>query len=205
MRKNPPAASRLSDPNSWLNEHGDYLFAYALRHLRDASLAEETVQETLIAAWQSRESYSGSAAERTWLTGILKHKILDCFRRLRREKAFESLDEKDTDRDDALTDAAFAEDGHWVNAPRDWGDPERVLEQKRFWEALSACLEGLSRQQQAIFALREFSGIETEAICRELGISASNLWVILYRARMALKECLEATWLGETGVSRGPA
>ena len=185
----------LSDPNKWLTEHGDYLYGYALRHLRDTSLAEEAVQETLIAGWQGRASYAGGAGERTWLTGILKHKIIDCFRRQRREAGFESIDEE-RDGDDALTAESFVADGHWAEPPKSWGNPENTLEQKRFWEALSACLDRLSSQQRAVFSLRELSGLDTDAICKEMDISSTNLWVILYRARMALKACLELNWAG---------
>jgi RNA polymerase sigma-70 factor (ECF subfamily) len=193
----PPTATAPSDPNAWLKEHGNYLYGFALRHLRDASLAEEAVQETLVAAWQGRAGFGGAAGERTWLTGILKHKIVDCFRRLRREAGFESI-EASGEVDDALTAASFAADGHWATPPGSWGDPETTLEQKRFWEALAACLDRLPRQQQAIFSLRELSGLDTDSICKELAISATNLWVILYRARLALKACLELNWVGET-------
>jgi RNA polymerase sigma-70 factor, ECF subfamily len=188
-------ASTLSDPDTWLRVHGDYLYAYALRQLRDPTLAEETVQETLIAAWQGRASFGGAAGERTWLTGILKHKIIDCYRRRKREALLEPL----ADGDDELTAAAFAADGHWANPPQHWGDPENALDRKRLVAALAECLEGLTRQQHAVFSLRELSGADTDSICKELGISTTNLWVILYRARMALKECLEQTWATAPG------
>jgi RNA polymerase sigma-70 factor (ECF subfamily) len=198
-----PPATALSDPNVWLKDHGDYLYGYALRHLRDPGLAEEAVQETLIAAWQGRASYAGDAGERTWLTGILKHKIIDCFRRLRREAGFESFDAaREAEGEDALTAASFVADGHWADPPKSWGDPENTLEQKRFWEALAACLDRLSPPQRAVFSLRELSGLDTEAICKEMDITATNLWVILYRARMALKACLEIGWTGELTAPR---
>jgi RNA polymerase sigma-70 factor, ECF subfamily len=191
------ASMALSDPNAWLKEHGDYLYGYALRHLRDTTLAEEAVQETLIAAWQGRASYAGASGERTWLTGILKHKIIDCLRRRRREAGFESFDQAaDAGTDDALTAASFVADGHWAIAPKSWGNPEDTLEQKRFWETLAACLERLPPQQQAIFSLRELSGLDTDSICKEMAVSSTNLWVILYRARLALKACLELHWAG---------
>lgn len=203
MDADPADATTLSDPNTWLRVHGDYLYAYALRRLRDPSLAEEAVQEALIAGWQGRTSFGGASGERTWLTGILKHKIIDCFRRQRRDAPVASAGDG-ADLDDALAATLFADDGHWASPPQSWGDPERTLEQKRFWEALSACLDRLSAQQRSVFSLRELSGYAAEAICKELGISTTNLWVILYRARLALKECLELGWSGDASRRSAP-
>lgn len=187
--------SQVPDPSQWLDQHGDYLFRYALLQLRDSALAEDLVQETLLAALESRERFSGASSERTWLTGILKHKIVDCIRRRMREPAFAQGDEEAL-KVLAATDVLFDERGEWVNGPRAWGDPEAALDQRQFWQAFNQCLRNLPKSLAMIFSLREFSEMPTDDLCAELGISASNSWVMLYRARVALRECLERNWLG---------
>jgi RNA polymerase sigma-70 factor (ECF subfamily) len=185
------------DPNAWLAEHGDTLFRYAMLHLRDPSLAEDVVQETLLAAFQSHENFSGQSSERTWLVGILKHKIIDLIRKKSREPSFENIEDQANATLDETTDALFDERGEWAVPPQDWGNPETALDQKRFWEALEICLSRMPPQLAAIFALREFSGLSTEELCKELEISSTNSWVMLYRARVSLRQCLETNWIGD--------
>jgi RNA polymerase sigma-70 factor (ECF subfamily) len=176
--------------------HREYLFRYALVHLRDPTRAEDAVQETLLAAMESRSAFSGRAQLRTWLTGILKHKIVDVFRRQAREAP---LDEP-ADSDEAFAESFFdAQDrDHWRSRPENWGDPEKSLERQRFWEVFDACSKALPAQTARVFAMRELMGLETEEICKELGITANNCWVLLYRARMSLRHCLEAAWFQQT-------
>lgn len=177
----------------------DYLYRYALLHLRDPSRAEDVVQETLLAAMESRSGFSGKAQLRTWLTGILKHKIVDVFRRQKRETPVEDLDGAAFESDEEFGDLYFdpGDRDHWRSAPRTWGDPERSLEQKRFWEAFDACSRQMPAQIARVFMMRELMGLETDEICKELGISANNCWVMLYRARMNLRQCLETRWFGD--------
>ncbi len=177
-----------------LAEHGDYLYRYALVRLRDEHLAEDVVQETLLAALQS-ESFSGKAAVRTWLTGILKHKIIDYFRRASREQPLEEGGDIE-DFSEPGMDEFFAEDGHWMEAPVALGDPETLAQQKQFWHILQVCLEKLPKQLSRLFLLREIEEKDNEEICKELEITATNAWVMLYRARMGMRKCLEINWLG---------
>ena len=166
--------------------------------LRNPAQAEDAVQETLVAALQGAERFAGQSSPRTWLIGILKHKIVDQIRKSSRERPAEpapgetSLEEMD---------ALFQDDGHFENEPRDWADPEAALSQRKFFEALERCLEGLPANTARAFVMREVMGLDTDEICRELAISASNCWVMLYRARMGLRMCLEQRWFGagETG------
>jgi RNA polymerase sigma-70 factor (ECF subfamily) len=174
-----------------LEQHRPYLLRFALLQLRDRSAAEDAVQETLLAAIQGASRFAGESSVRTWLVGILKHKIIDGMRKAAREPPLESRDEEDRGGD---LEAFFAEDGHFAEAPVEWASPERSLEERRFFEALERCLQALPRKTATAFTLRELMGLETGEICKELGISASNCWVMLYRARLSLRACLERTW-----------
>jgi RNA polymerase sigma-70 factor (ECF subfamily) len=165
-----------------------YLLRYASLQLRNREAAEDAVQETLLAAIGAEKSFAGRSQLRTWLTGILKHKIVDSVRRAQREQPLEG--EPTLEDLDALFDA----NGHWREAPQDW--PEQALESKQFLEALEKCLSALPARTSRVFLMREHLGIETAEICKELGITATHCWVLLYRARMALRECLQLNWFG---------
>jgi RNA polymerase sigma-70 factor (ECF subfamily) len=184
--------ARTPDPQE-LAEYRDYLCRFATLHLRDAARVEDVVQETLLAAVESRAKFSGKAHVRTWLTGILKHKILDTFRRQAREVA--APGERD-EADDEFQELFFDREDrdHWRSFPQTWADPEQALEQRRFWEVLDACSKALPPHTARAFVMRELMGLETDEICKELGITPNNCWVMLYRARMALRECLETRW-----------
>lgn len=175
-----------------LTEHGDYLYRFALARLRDPHLAEDAVQETLLAVLQG-SGFSGRSATRTWLTGILKHKIVDQFRRAQREAPLEGPDQPGEE--GPGMDALF-ERGRWVEPPRSWGDPGSLLQQDQFLSVLQQCLDRLPPAQARIFLLREVEESDNEDICKELDITPTNAWVMLYRARMGLRQCLEIHWLG---------
>ena len=165
-----------------------YLLRYANLQLRDSHAAEDAVQETLLAALAGEATFQGRANLRTWLTGILKHKIIDAIRRSTREATL--LPEADT----AEFDVLFDQSGHWIEPPAAWTDPDASLEQKRFFAALEACLQKLPQKIAHAFLMREHLGLETGEICKELAITPTHCWVLLYRARMALRECLEKDW-----------
>jgi len=177
-----------ADPGRWLELHGDAMYAWALLRVRVPALAEDMVQETLLAALGAVGGFRGQSSERTWLIGILKHKVLDHLRRSGREQPLgEHLDE-----DTGHIAGWFDETGHWSQPPGNWAEPERVLEQEQFWAALSACLERLPERLRTLYALRELDGLETDELMDMLGISSrNNLWVMLSRARLQLRECLE--------------
>jgi len=166
-----------------------YLLRYATLQLRDRHAAEDAVQETLLAALDGETGFAGRSNLRTWLTGILKHKIIDAIRRASREATL-LPPEPDTSEFDALFDAT----GHWAEPPAAWPEPDASLEQKQFFAALEACLAKLPAKTAQAFMLREHMGFETGDICKELGVTATHCWVLLYRARMALRECLQASW-----------
>jgi RNA polymerase sigma-70 factor (ECF subfamily) len=167
-----------------VEEERPYLLRYASLQLRDRHAAEDCVQETLVAALAGEASFGGRSNLRTWLTGILKHKIVDAIRRKSRDP--EPLPET------AEFDALFDETGHWGEPPTAW--PESSLEQKQFFAVLEKCLAGLPAKTAQAFMMREHMGFETDEICKELAVTPTHCWVLLYRARMALKECLQTNW-----------
>jgi RNA polymerase sigma-70 factor (ECF subfamily) len=182
-----------------LESHRGALLRYAIAQLRDESHAEDCVQEALSAAIQNAERFGGNSAVRTWLIGILKHKILDHFRRASREQTVSASDDG-TSADEF--DAVFADDGHFVEAPAQWANPEQALSQREFFEVLERCLQALPQVTARVFTLREVMGVTTEEICTELGITSNNCWVLIYRARMSLRECLEKRWFEVRGAAQ---
>lgn len=186
--------SSSCDPAAWLTEHGDYLYRYAILQLRDESAAEDAVQDTLLAALSAWDRFSGQSSVRTWLTGILKHKILDIFRKRAKEPQYTPANADPETELANLELALFKANGHWNHKPSAWSDPETNLDQKRFWTEFIACLENLAPTHARVFHLRELEGLSTENICKELHITSTNCWVMLYRARLALQQCLEAHW-----------
>jgi RNA polymerase sigma-70 factor, ECF subfamily len=173
-----------------------YLYRYAVSKLRRTEIAEEVVQDTLVAALEGQATFRGQSALRTWLTGILKHKIADWQRRearnpLRRATAHHvDMDSEYEDTADTLFDSA----GGWVTPPSTWANPEQCLENERFRELLDNCLAALPVATARAFYLREVEGLTTEEICQQLDISESNCWVMLHRARMSLRRSLEERW-----------
>ena len=186
-----------ADIAAQLDAHRGYLMRVARLQLRDEALAEDVVQETLLAAL-SGSTFSGKSSLKTWLTGILKHKIIDAIRRKQREPLLASTfdDECDIEDLDGLFKAPF---GAWDSPPAEWGDPEQALNRSQFFDIMDFCLEKLPPNTARVFMMREVMGLESDEICKELAITANNLWVILYRARMSLRECLEQNWFKEGG------
>lgn len=186
--------SDTGSPDNWVDDHGNALYSYALVRLRDKHQAEEMVQETFLAALQSHERFSGRSSLRTWLIGILKHKILDQFRRDFREVPLDHLYETGDDGD--IVDTSFATDGHWSSLLAEWGDPEQAMENGQFWVILQACLDRLPKRMARLFVLREVMEEGTEEICKDLAMTPTNLWTTLYRARLGLRRCLDKNWVG---------
>ena len=164
-----------------------------MTRLRDSALAEEAVQETLLAALTARQSrdgdFRGESALRTWLTGILKHKVMDLFRK--QAQAFAAGDLQET-----LEQAQFDANGHWRLRPGEWPGPEAAMEQQEMGRPLSRCIGALANPAASVFTFAELDGIPQREICNELGISPTNYRVILYRARLALRRCMEQHGFG---------
>lgn len=191
-----PEVSWNIDPTEWVDDHGDYLFRYAIVRLRDEARAEDAVQETLLAALQNLGSYRGKASERTWLTSILNHKIVDQIRKACREVQFEPSD-CDLSEFDPLFDRPDRFKDHWSDtlSPRIWNrSPEEALTQEEFFAVLQECLSKLPERVSKVFGLREVVELDAKEICSILGLSESNFWVIMHRARMGLRRCIELNW-----------
>jgi RNA polymerase sigma-70 factor (ECF subfamily) len=180
------------DPAKWLDSHGDYLYRYALVRVRDAAVAEDLVQETLLAA--IRSAHAGHSSERTWLVGIMKHKVVDYFRRVGRMTQFQ-LAIDDEERESFENSGPWR--GHWREdqAPVSWPvDAATVLESREFWETFARCLSQLPQQIAIAFTLREIDGLSANEICEILQITPNNLFVMLHRGRAKLRHLLETEW-----------
>jgi RNA polymerase sigma-70 factor (ECF subfamily) len=182
---------RPTDPDRWVDEHADALYGYALLRLRDADLAAEVVQETFLEAIKARSRFLGRSTERTWLVGILKHKIIDQFRRrATRGRGVGGDDAPGPDLDDF-----FDARGTWRDPIARWTDrPERDLERVEFWEIFRACLAELPPNHAEAFTLIELEGLSGPEVCNLLEITPTNLWARLHRARLQLRKSLQARW-----------
>jgi len=183
------------DPNKWLDLHGDYLYRYALMRVRDAAVAEDLLQETLLAAVGGYETHAGRSSERTWLVGIMKHKVIDHFRHVARNSLFQ-LSAGSADEIDCFEESGPWR-GHWreEHAPNSWAlDAAQCFESGEFWEIFDRCLSQLPQQMSIAFTLREIDGLSSTQICEILNITPNNLWVLLHRSRSKLRQLLEANW-----------
>ena len=179
---------------SQLAEHHAYLMRFARLQLRNDAWAEDAVSETLLAALSKPQSFGNRSQLKTWLVGILKHKIIDILRQRSREVALADDDSGDGQAElDALM---FEKDGHFTSQPSDWGNPEQDLNSRQFFEVLEACADKLPPTMGRVFLMREWLELPVEEICKELQLTATNLYVQLHRARWRLRECLETNWFG---------
>ncbi len=183
------------DPATWVDDYGDALFRYAQYRVHDAAQAEDLVQDTFLAAIKALDRFGGRASVKTWLTGILKNKIIDHYRKSSRWSNFSDL----TTFYDGEASEMFQENGHWKEEsnkyPSEWR-PEQLanLDRKEFWEQFRSCSNQLPEKIKQVFIMREVDGFSSPEICEMVGISRQNLWTILHRARMALRRCLEVHW-----------
>lgn len=183
----------MTDLSALLETLRPQLLRYAQLQLRNPAWAEDAVSETMLAALEKPESFAGRAQPKTWLIGILKHKLVDQVRKHSREV------QVTTDEDDgqALEDGLFDEGGHFRETPAEWGDPQALVGQTQFIKVLDACVEKLPNQLGRVFLMREWLELETDEICKELSVTPTNLWVMLHRARLRLRECLQINWFGQ--------
>jgi RNA polymerase sigma-70 factor (ECF subfamily) len=193
-----PAAGTLSDPERWVELYGDYLFKYALMRLRDAAKAEDAVQETFLAALKGGKTFAGRSAEKSWLVGILKNKVCDHYRKASRETSFTDMEFYSDEESVRFIPDGLFKDG-WIHelGPQEWSSPGASLDSEVFWKTFHDCSTKLPKNVATVFNLREVDGVECKEICTMLNISENNLWVMLHRARMALRRCLETNWFAE--------
>lgn len=197
--------TEASNPADWVDQYGDALFRFAMLRVRDTDVAHDLVQETFVSGLQARERFRGQSTEKSWLIGILKHKIMDHYRASSRELLHDDAERLETLQDDAV----FDQRGHWKSAqtgPKEWADdPSRLLERKEFWQVLNRALSELPPRLARAFILREIDGMSTEEICRVLHVTQENLWVILHRARKQLRSRIERRLGAQAGASFAPS
>jgi RNA polymerase sigma-70 factor (ECF subfamily) len=170
----------------------DYLLKFARLQLRNPAWAEDVVSETVLAALAKPQSFGNRSQLKTWLVGILKHKVVDTLRHHHREVS--GLENTEDDQTDPLEAIAFKADGHFAEQPADWGNPEQQTSSQQFFEILEACASKLPASQGRLFLMREWLELSSEEICKELQLTPTNLYVQLHRARLRLRECLELNW-----------
>ncbi|WP_231757313.1 RNA polymerase factor sigma-70 [Microbulbifer elongatus] len=188
------AGTALQDAR-FLAELRQQMLKFARLQLRDEHLAEDAVQEALAGALKNADSFRRQSALRTWVFSILKFKITDILRYRQKVIATSELGD-DAQREEAFSEALFNHAGHWHKAerPSSWAGPQGGVHSDHFWRVFDACLNGLPEKQARVFMMREFIELESDEICDQLSLSTSNLHVILYRARLRLRECLENGW-----------
>lgn len=186
----------VSDFEEQLVALRDYLMRFARLQLRNETWAEDVVSETLLAALAKPQAFQARSQLKTWLVGILKHKIIDAIRHRQREVLIGNS--PDDDNADPLEHIAFKADGHFVERPADWGNPEQDLNSQQFMVVLDACTEKLPPVQGRLFLMREWLEMSSDDICKELGMTSTNLYVQLHRARLRLRECLELNWFARS-------
>lgn len=176
------------NPEKWIDNYADYLYNYTIVRVNNHIAAQEVISETLLSAWRSREKFQGKSSERTWLTAILRRKIIDCYRKTgtKEEQKQISVDFKDPDFERNWLEETIADD-----KSRSAID---LMENEELRLAILDCFEKLNNRQAKFFRLKTIENIDTETICRENNISPSNLWVIVHRARKSMAECLEKNW-----------
>jgi len=177
-------------PDDWVEAHGDYLFNFAIGQLRDANVAEDLVQETFLAAFKARHRFTGQSSERTWLVGILRHKIYDQLRHTCRERAVRADIPASQGDDEAWEDAVM-----WLHdVSTESQSPSRRIELAEFRANLELALGKLPPRVAQVFQLYEMEEHPNQEVCQRLSISESNLWVMLHRARKQLRGHLAGWW-----------
>jgi RNA polymerase sigma-70 factor (TIGR02943 family) len=172
-------------------QHHAYLMRFARLQLRNEAWAEDAVAETQLAALQKPQAFAGRSQLKTWLVGILKYKIRDLLHLHRHD----ALANHDADAQaDPLDDMGFDARGHHTQPPADWGDPQQHLHQHQFIQVLELCLEKLPPVQARLFLMREWLELSADETCKQMNLTATNLYVQLHRARLRLRACLDLNW-----------
>ncbi len=176
-------------------EQHSYLLRFARLQLRNDAWAEDAVSETMLAALSKPQSFGNRSQLKTWLVGILKHKVIDCLRQRQREVCIDI--DSASDGNEELDALVFKIDGHFQSPPADWGNPEQDLNSTQFFAVMDICVEKLPAVQGRVFLMREWLELSSDDICKELKLTQTNLYVQLHRSRSRLRECLEIHWFGQ--------
>ena len=194
----PEKGKHTLKPQNWVEQHGNYLFNYAIVRVNDREKAEDLVQETFLAGLKAQDNFQGKSSERTWLISILKRKVIDTYRKQYSSKV-SSMSEYEQDISDGdfyRTEDPFK--GHWLEGKGPHSNsllPEGEMEQEELREIIRRCIKNLPPNLAAAFAMKMIDEADSDEICKELGITSSNLWVMLHRARLKMRTCVESKWL----------
>jgi RNA polymerase sigma-70 factor (TIGR02943 family) len=184
------------DPAKWVDSYSDYLYNFAYYRVNDQELAEDLVQDTFLSALKARESYKGEAAEKTWLVSILKNKIIDHYKKAStRNESPLRLSSVEAPSLDYYFNKE--KNGHWqdINKPKDWGEVDNRYDSKEFYKILESCLKTLPEKWKGVFTMSLLEENDAKLICKEFNLSSSNFWVIIHRAKLQVRACLEKNWL----------
>lgn len=184
-------ATALLNPDQWVRLYADALYSYTLPRVNDAALAEDIVQETFLSAWKARDGFKGEASEKSWLFTICKNKIIDYYRKKAKD-IIQPVSDK------SVTDHFFDEAEHWTpeDKPLEWpAEAEEQINKKEFYKVLAGCKKKLQEIQQAVFSMKYLEDLDAAEICKALGITSSNYWVLIHRAKLQLRSCLEKNWI----------
>jgi len=194
----PEEGKHKLEPQTWVERHGNYLFNYAIVRVNDREKAEDLVQETFLAGLKAKDNFQGKSSERTWLISILKRKIIDTYRKQysSKESSMTAYEQDISDGDFHRSEAPFR--GNWLEGKGPHSKsllPEGEIEQEELMEIIRRCIELLPPNLAAAFVMKMIDEAESDEICKELGITSSNLWVMLHRARLKMRSCVESKWL----------
>jgi RNA polymerase sigma-70 factor (TIGR02943 family) len=176
----------------WVVDYSDQLYSYCLKRVYSEDLCKDLVQEAFLAAWRNIDAYKGEASVRTWLFIILKSKLIDHFRKSSNKPIVETLLQE---HDDNLF---FDQAAHWRKGmyPGQWNvDFSNGVEVSEFYKVFRACGKKLKEIQNSVFIMKYVDGLESEEICKVMGITTSNYWVLIHRAKVQLRACLEKNWI----------
>jgi RNA polymerase sigma-70 factor (TIGR02943 family) len=182
------------DPHQWVNAHADYLYAYAITRINDEEQAKDLVQETFLAALEKVNGFEGKSTERTWLTAILRNKIIDVYRK--KSSGLVNMDVSKAEQEQA--DFFEPDDGHWSSeyAPKEFGiDNYDPIINKEFNQVLLKCMQKLPALWMSVFTMKHMDDETTDVICAELKVTPSNFWVIIHRTKLNLRACLQKNWI----------
>lgn len=177
----------------WVDNYADMLFGYTVVRVKDEGIAEDIVQDTFLSAWNAREGYKGEASEKNWLFTILRNKITDHYRKLNRANVDFGLEDD--------TQNLFSENGHWTGDSAkkitDWKSENvsQRVESKEFVQVLTRCRKKLKEIQNAVFTMKYLDDLDSSQICKVLGITSSNYWVLMHRAKLNLRNCIQKNWI----------
>lgn len=189
--------SQKLQPNQWVNLYADYLYSYAVFKVSDSTLAEDLVQDTFLSAFKNRDGFQGKSSEKTWLSSILNNKIIDYYRSKRHDKLEDYLEETE----ESFHNGFFIETKHhWKpdTAPKQWkSSPEEELIGAELSQTLEECMNKMPDKVGQVFKAKFVSDDETDNICKDYGLTSSNYWVIIHRAKLLMRACMEKNWFNK--------